>query len=143
NPKRHGHDARISATIGCLMCTLSDVFRSGMKSMLAAGALLLLSMLPLCAQTEVEDCTEDALVEAMALDSYVVFTKNCNITLTDTITIDSDMTIDAQGHTVTINGGPGIFVLEVATGGSFTGLGLTMAGGQNTNGGALYINDGA
>lgn len=110
---------------------------------IAACALLLLSALPVRADGDVAGCTEQDFLDALGGGGDVTFTADCSITLSNTITIDSDTTIDTQGHSVTINGGAGILVFEVASGITFTSLGLTIAGGQNTNGGGLYINQGA
>ena len=111
----------------------------------ALGKLLVLVSMcgwAVCAQgqTVVEDCTEDALLSALSSgDSLIIFTQNCAITLAAPILIESDLTIDAQGHTVTISATNSSRIFEV-TSGNVTLLGLSIAGGTETNGGAIYIN---
>src|SRR5256885_1831857 len=52
---------------------------------------------------DVTDCTEAALLAAFDGEP-VTFLEDCSITLTAPITIDSDTTIDAQGHRVMLSG---------------------------------------
>src|ERR1041385_208875 len=58
--------------------------------------------LPLRA-ADVADCDPVSLQDAIDTgDGVVTFTEDCEMTLTDTISLTGDLIIDAQGHTVTI-----------------------------------------
>src|SRR5207237_7444809 len=76
--------------------------------------------------------------------SIVVLTQSCSITLAAPIPIDSDTTIDAQGHTVTLSAGDASRVFEVSqAAGTFKLLGITVTAGTDTNGGAMFIDSGS
>ncbi len=70
------------------------------------------------------------------------FTQACSITLTAPIEISQDTILNAQGYSVTINGGGIGPIFQVDSGITFSNIGLTISGGANTNGGAYYILDG-
>src|SRR5262245_55981259 len=93
--------------------------------------------------TEVVDCTEIDFLDALVSGDPVTFPEDCSITLTDTVLIDSDTTIDAQGHNVTINGDGQFRIFEVGADVTLTIIGVAFTGGLNTNGAALFINTGA
>src|SRR5437870_4929760 len=111
--------------------------------MLAIFALSLLYASISKADGVVAGCTEDELIAALNGGGVVSFATNCSITLDTALVIDltdSDTTIDANNHTVNITG-PGderVFKLQAGTG-SLKLIGLTIFGGQHTNGGALFI----
>src|SRR5215472_16256646 len=109
------------------------------------AAACLVGLLSLAARADgpVAGCSEDDLLNALFGGGDVTFEEDCSITITAPITIDSDTTIDAQGHNVTISGGGQVLVFEIEPGVNFSLIGLTITGGVNTNGGALYINDSA
>lgn len=121
---------------------------NGLKlRLLAIGVVILLAGWPTHTQgTDISDPTEQGLIEALTAaagpdgDNTVTFSLDCSITLSGPIELASDMTIDANGYNVTINGGNAgtIFILDAQHHFTFSGLALT--GGASTNGGALYIN---
>jgi hypothetical protein len=92
------------------------------------------------AVTVVTDCSENALLSALARDSVVTFATNCSITLSAPILVGAGVTkqIDAGGHTVTLSGNNAVSLFTVH--GNLTLVGLALVNGHNTNGGALYIN---
>src|SRR5436190_470137 len=90
------------------------------------------------AATNVSDCTEDALRSALALGGSVIFTNDCSITLSDTITITNNVTLNGAGHTVTISGGDGVRIFTVQPGATLVLANLILTGGLSTDGGALY-----
>ncbi|MGO8676406.1 MAG: immunoglobulin domain-containing protein [Limisphaerales bacterium] len=88
-------------------------------------------------------CTENDLDVALGQGGYVYFTQSCSITLTAPIEIVQDTILNAQGYTVSIDGGGIGPIFQVDSGITFSNIGLTISGGANTNGGAYYILDGA
>jgi hypothetical protein len=93
------------------------------------------------ADAVVTDCTPQALAIALVQGGQVTFTQACTITLNQAIPIIKPATLDASGFAVTISGGNQVQLFNVATGiTNFTLTGLTLTGGQATNGGAVYIN---
>jgi hypothetical protein len=105
--------------------------------------LLLLSPPRARADSVVTNCSQSALVAALATGSTITFTQNCSIALSSTITITTNVTLDASGRTVTINGNNAVQLFAVPPGVKFTLKGLTLSAGQSTGGGALYISPGA
>jgi hypothetical protein len=96
--------------------------------------------LPLRA-ADVADCDPVSLQDAIDTgDGVVTFTEDCEMTLTDTISLTGDLIIDAQGHTVTISG-DGTFLLFEVTNATLQVYGISFSGGSNTNGGAFFIDD--
>jgi uncharacterized cupredoxin-like copper-binding protein len=107
--------------------------------------LLLLALLfCLCSRAdEVLDCSEGGFLDAL-FSGEALFTEDCNITITAPISITQPNTvIDAQGHNVSISGDNQFLVFEIQSGASLTISGVTITGGQNTNGGAMFIYDGS
>jgi alpha-tubulin suppressor-like RCC1 family protein len=90
------------------------------------------------------DCSHNGLVSAIAAGGVVSLSCS-SISLTNTITIASTVTIDGgAGATLTSSGGTngfGLFVVQ--PGANLTLLNLTFTGGRSTNGGALFIASGA
>jgi hypothetical protein len=86
--------------------------------------------------------TEQAFIEALSdpATDMVQFDDNGTVTLTGPIELAKDITIDGNGHDVTIDGGSAGSVFIVDSGYKFKLMGLRLAGGYSTNGGALYIN---
>src|SRR6267154_2428003 len=96
---------------------------------------------------EVTDCSEDGLISALSSPDEqgiftALFTEDCSITITQPIPIVGTNVIDAQGHNVSISGDNQFLVFDIADESSLTILGVTIAGGQNTNGGAFFVNGG-
>src|SRR5437870_4028122 len=117
---------------------------SCLRSPLLPLALCIVTAFSASAEGDVAGCTEGDLLDALDGGGLVTFTNDCSITLSAPIIIDLDTTIDAQGHQVTISGGDLTLLFQVEPDvTSFTAIGLTLSGGQNTNGGALYIYEGA
>ena len=110
---------------------------------LLALAALLLSAGAARAEGPVYGCTEYDLDTALGQGGYVYFTQSCSITITAPIEISLDTIFDAQGYSVTIDGGGIGPMFQVDSGVTFSNIGFTISGGANTNGGAYYILDGA
>jgi hypothetical protein len=108
---------------------------------LLAAVLFTLICLPSFAD-EVTDCSEDGLLIALSVDGQALFTEDCSITLTGPIPISEDTIIDAQGHNVSISGDNQFLVFEISSNASLTISGVTITGGQNTNGGAFFVYEG-
>lgn len=111
---------------------------------LFAVILLMLSCLSSFAD-EVTDCSEDGLLSAFSGTdtNYVFFTEDCSITITEPIPITgTNNVIDAQGHNVSISGDNQFLIFDIGEASSLTILGVTITAGQNTNGGAFYVNGG-
>src|SRR5437773_5952450 len=102
-------------------------------------AFLLFAILaPAARAADVDSCDEDSfLVAVQSGDDTVTFTEDCTITLSATVPITGALTIDAQGHSVTIEGGGTNLLFDVA-GATFQLVGINLVNGSNTNGGALY-----
>jgi hypothetical protein len=84
----------------------------------------------------VNNCSESDFLSAFD-GAPVQFTADCSITLSQTVPIVGDTVIDSLGHNVTINGGSNlVFLVESGT---LTLRGLTVSGGVNYNGGAVYV----
>jgi hypothetical protein len=80
----------------------------------------------------VATCTESALDAAVAAASSgdtIHFGCSGTITLTSTLVIMSDLTLDGTGQNVTLSGGHAVQVLSVASGVTFTLNHLTVANG--------------
>ncbi|MCX6927330.1 MAG: immunoglobulin domain-containing protein [Verrucomicrobia bacterium] len=89
------------------------------------------------------NCTQDALVIALATGGNVNYTQNCSIVLSSTITITTNVTLDASGRTVSISGSNSVQLFTVPAGISLTLKGLTLLAGRSTTGGAIQISPGA
>jgi hypothetical protein len=84
-------------------------------------------------------CDEAHLLAALAGGGTVTFACSGTITLTNTITIAADTTIDGSGQDVTISGDNRVRVLTISAGISLTLEGLTITDGRASvdNGGVL------
>jgi uncharacterized repeat protein (TIGR03803 family) len=89
----------------------------------------------------VTSCTQGALRLALAGPGPVTFACDGTITVTDTLTISSNIVLDGTGHQITISGDDAVQVFRVNSDVTFSALNLTIANGLSTNGGAIY-NDG-
>jgi len=93
------------------------------------------------AQTAVNGCSQQALLNAITNGGNVIFTSNCTITVTTPISIGAGTTrIDAHGFAVSISGGNSAQLFNVS--GTLQLVGLSLLNGKSPNGGALYINSG-
>jgi hypothetical protein len=104
-------------------------------------------LLTLCsswAEGVVTNCTDIALRSALAGGGLVTFSGDCSITVTQTLFITSSNTtiLDANGHTVTLNGGGKFRVLSANA--DLSMIGIRITGGNSTNGGAaLFVHPNA
>ena len=115
-----------------------------LRFLLAAAGLYVLCLVSTFSANALDVGTEQDFLDALGTgEPSITFTQDCSITLTAPIEISSETTIDAQGYKVTISGGLQGSVFLVDPNISFTNIGLTITGGQNTNGGGLYIEAGA
>ncbi len=89
----------------------------------------------------VGECTESALRAAMNGGSIVTFACDGTITLSNTLTINTNTLIDGSGHQITISGNNSVRVFSVATNVNFTGANLTIANGWSDRGAGVF-NDG-
>jgi hypothetical protein len=89
----------------------------------------------LCGGT-VTNCTQADLQAALVGGGTVLFACSGTITLTSTIVIVQDTTIDANGYVVTISGGSAVRLFQLNSAVSFWAKGLTLANGSSvgTNG---------
>ena len=90
----------------------------------------------------VSTCDDVGLRTTLNSGGTVTFACDGVITLTNTLTINSDTTLDGSGHNVTISGGGALRVFIVNSGVSFKVLNLTIADGKSTNGGGIYNHGG-
>jgi uncharacterized repeat protein (TIGR01451 family) len=98
----------------------------------------------------VSDCDETHLLDALAGGGTVTFSCSGTITLTNTITIAADTTVDGSGQTVTISGNDAVRVFQVNSGVTLNLSRLTVAngaagmydyGGGVLNRGTLILNN--
>jgi len=120
--------------------TFSHGWRSRGRTvlLLVSCLFLMVSMLPARAD-DVADCSEGSFLDAIGT-GVATFTEDCEITLTDTVQLFGDVTIDAQGHNVTINGDNLVLLFDVAVA-NVQMIGVNLVNGLNTNGGAFYIDE--
>ncbi len=112
-----------------------------MRHVLAFLLLVLLSLFvattPAHADT-VTDCTETALRNAVLAGGTVTFAADCTITLSATLEIVKDVTVDGSGHSVTIRGNDTVRVFYVNSGVTLNVTRLTITGGKASEGGGIY-----
>ena len=90
-------------------------------------------------------CDESHLNTALSGGGSVTFSCSGTITLTSTITISANTSIDGTGQTVTISGNNAVRVFVVNSGITFSLNNLTIANGNSTiygGGGGIYNNGG-
>ena len=95
--------------------------------------------------TLTNDCAQLEEILAAAQQGEYVPLSNCRtIVLTNTLRISKSVTLDAGTNNVTITGNRLCRLFTVLPGvTNFTLRGITLSGGQNTNGGGIYISSGA
>src|SRR5262245_43630129 len=77
------------------------------------------------ADTELETCSQDALQNAILDGGVITFPEDCtNFTLTTTLIINNDVTLDAGTNQVIINGANAFRIFQVQEGASLTLIGL-------------------
>ena len=102
------------------------------------------------ATVPVPSCDQAGLLAALSTvdpGRTVQFTADCTITLASTITLSKDVTINGNGHVVTISGGStspstGVQVFSVNSGANVTLQDLTISGGQSASSGGGIANAG-
>lgn len=96
-----------------------------------------------CADTILTNLTQPALVAALAQGGVVRINQSGSLTLSNTISIANQVSLDASTNTVTLSGNKTFRLFTVLPNARLSLAGLTLTGGQSTNGGALYVNAGA
>src|SRR5712691_6644250 len=119
----------------------------------AVGVLALLLVWSPSAHADgvVTECTEQALLDALADGGDVTFQldEDCEITLTNTITIDANglnpvtSLINDGPNKVAIKGDGTARLFNVDADATLELFNITIANGRDTNGGALYVQNGA
>ena len=84
--------------------------------------------------TVLDTIDEASLLAAMANASNVMFARYGIINLSQTITITNDVTLDANGHQVTLSDNQSVRVFTVYTIGHLTLKHITIANGQSDQG---------
>jgi len=93
--------------------------------------------------TIVSACTEGDLAQALSGGfGKVIFACDGVIELAATQVVSSDVTLDANGHSVTLHGGGAVRIFEVAPGVHLTLLNLRITGGGGVTSGGGIHNDG-
>src|SRR5215469_4084948 len=90
----------------------------------------------------VSSCNEGSLLTAVSGGGMVTFTCSGTITLTATITIFADTTIDGTGQNVTISGGNAVRVFILSSGVKLNLKKITIANGNTSQSGGGIFNDG-
>ena len=108
-------------------------------------AALLASCCPQIAlgDADVDDCTQDALEQALTKGGVVRFTNDCSLVLTRTLFITAPVTLSAGGRQVILNGSTNFGLIHVSPGVTFTAERIHFRGGTAAQGGALLINNDA
>jgi hypothetical protein len=94
--------------------------------------------------TLTNDCSQyDQFLAAVAQGGYFLLTNCSTIVLTNTLTISKSLILDGGSSGVTISGNNAARLFTVMPRANLTLYGLTLQGGSNTSGGAIYISPGA
>ncbi len=112
---------------------INGLFHHGRSRILLAALLVALAMAyaPVArAAGVVSSCDEASLLSAISGGGTVTFACSGTITLTATITIFADTTIDGTGQNVTISGGNAVHVFSVLSGIQLNLNKLTIAQGR-------------
>jgi predicted outer membrane repeat protein len=111
------------------------------KQLVTISALLAVYLLPSPAHAGgvVTVCDEAHLLAAVDGGGAVTFACSGTITLSDTMTIGDDTTIDGSGQDITISGNQAVRVFTVDVGVTLHLISLTVAGGNAENGGGVFI----
>ncbi len=101
----------------------------------AASALVALTITllaqPAPAGFTVTNCAEADLISAVNIGGIVALACDGTITISRTLTISADLTLNASGHNVIINGGNSNRIFRVNRGVTLTLKGLTLANGRS------------
>src|SRR5438128_1057462 len=104
------------------------------------------------ADQTVTNCSDpNALKKALVKGGTITFDCDGTFSLSNTIPItntNAPIIVDGTDHTITISGsgstnGTGVGIFSIGPGVDLTIVNITFTDGQNTNGGALYINSNA
>ncbi len=95
--------------------------------------------------TRTNDCADiNAFLAAVQQGGTFVLSNCTTIVLTNTLTISKSVVLDAGANNVTIAGNDLFRLFTVLPGvTNFTLRGITLSGGQDANGGSIYISSGA
>ena len=125
---------------------INGVFHHGRSRILLAALLVAMAMAytPVArAGGIVSSCDEASLLTAVSGGGTVTFKCSGTITLTATITILADTTIDGTGQNVTVNGGDAVQVLIVPAGVKLSLKKIIIANGSSISVGGGTFNQGA
>jgi len=89
------------------------------------------------------NCSFTSLASTAPSAGRIVFTTDCDLVFTSVIEIKANLVIEASGHTVRFNGNSARQLFRVVSNSTLTVVNVTMMNGNNTNGGALFIEAGA
>jgi len=84
----------------------------------------------------------DSFVAAVSQGGIVELTNCPTIVLSNTVTIDNEVILEAGTNNVLITGNNLVRLFTVLSGGSLTLSGVTLSGGLSTNGGAIFVDVG-
>jgi hypothetical protein len=103
----------------------------------------LITSIALAAATSVHagtltNCDETSLRTAISQGGTISIECDGVLSLTSTLVITNEVTLDGTGHHATISGGNSNRVFEVLPGASLTLVNLTVANGRSTNGGGIF-----
>src|SRR5689334_13258614 len=89
------------------------------------------------------ECDEAIFRIAIAQGGNVQFGCDGTIVLTSTLAVTNDVTLDANGHSVTISGGDAVRHFAVQSNASLSLLGLRLVNGLAANTGGAVFNQGS
>lgn len=92
---------------------------------------------------DVDDCTQDALEQALTKGGVVRFTNDCSLVLSRTIFITAPVTLSAGGRQVILSAGTNFGLVNVSPGVTFTAERIHFRGGSAAQGGGILINNDA
>lgn len=104
-------------------------------ALLGAGSLLAQPAPPTGANT---NCTTASVLADLERTNYIFFTCSGTITITNPITIGSDVTFEGPTNNgIILSGGNASRIFSVAPGGRLTLINITLSGGKGAKGGAI------
>jgi len=108
----------------------------------AALGLLFLAANVSLGDAVVGGCSVADLRSALAQGGTVTFAQDCAITFASPITVTNQVRLEANGHSVTLNGGGQSRLFIVEPGADLSLAGLTLTAGKAASGAGLYIKAG-
>src|SRR5262245_1757135 len=108
----------------------------GEKSILTAGAIILVSAYLSWGSGVVNTCDEASLRAALVGGGLVTFNCDGTLTLSNTVAITNNTTLDASGHSITISGNSAVRLFTVSSNTTFALLTVALVDGlaKGTNG---------